>query len=176
MTFDDILDRLAGRAFDHIAEGLGARVGIQFCPRDRIPMIRLPSGRYYCPSCEDSFTRDPPRSPPGMNGADEAFRPFDPFAPPRRTRRWGEGVPPRSGRAPGNPNRKRQAPEPPPEPPRLDVIAAAYKELELTPPVTKSDVKKRRRELAMTFHPDHGGDGKKLARINAAADLLLEVL
>ena len=36
-------------------------------------------------------------------------------------------------------------------------------------------VKKRRKELAKTHHPDAGGDAEKMKQINAASDFLLAV-
>lgn len=169
-TIDDILERLAERAFNHVSEGLG----IKFCPRDHVPMVKLPSGFFFCPSCEVKYSAPTnARARAGEDLGGDAFRPFSPFGNPfqQRTRRadaWWEGDPPGPYARP--------RPQAPPRRVEADPVEAAYKELSLTPPVTRADVKKRRRDLAMTLHPDHGGDGKKLARVNAAADLLLEVL
>lgn len=172
-TIDDILERLAERAFNHVSEGLG----IRFCPRDHIPMVRLPSGFFFCPTCEVKYTAPAnERARAGEDLGEDAFRPFSPFGNPfqqrdrwadRYANRFGEGEPPRPYARPAPPPRRAV---------EADPIEAAYRELDLKPPATRADVKKRRRDLAMTLHPDHGGDGKKLARVNAAADLLLEVL
>jgi hypothetical protein len=64
-------------------------------------------------------------------------------------------------------------PRPPPPPPGPDPrVALGF------PPgarVTVEEVNRRRRELAVKFHPDKpGGSAAKMAEINAAADALLE--
>lgn len=41
---------------------------------------------------------------------------------------------------------------------------------------SREDVEAAHRKLAMTHHPDRGGDGQTMARINAARDALLEDL
>ncbi len=169
-TIDDILNRFAEQAFGQISEGLG----IRFCPRDHVPMVKFPSGFYYCPTCEGKFAvAEPGRTTRTWESMGDAFRPFDPFNPRgrnggsgRRADRWWEGTPPQP--------HTRERPEP--RHVAIDPLSEAYKELGMSPPVTKAAVKARRRELAKQYHPDIGGDGKKLARINAAADLLLEML
>lgn len=46
----------------------------------------------------------------------------------------------------------------------------------LSPGADRATVKSARRKLALIHHPDRGGEKDTLARINAAADLLLEIL
>jgi hypothetical protein len=97
-----------------------------------------------------------------------------------RAARGEPGVPRPTG-YPGNwpfggaprPNIPPPRPRPPPPPPGPDPrIVLGF------PPgsrVTVDEVARRRRELAVRFHPDKpGGSAAKMAEINAAADALLE--
>jgi len=54
------------------------------------------------------------------------------------------------------------------------LLAKAYRTLKLRPTATVNDVKTARRKMALQYHSDiTGGSDKKMAEINAAADLIL---
>lgn len=57
-----------------------------------------------------------------------------------------------------------------------DARAEAERMLGLSGAYTADDVKRAKRAAAMEHHPDRGGDGATAARMNAAADLLAELL
>ena len=177
-TLADLLERLAGRAINGILQDLAPRL----CPKDGTPMQKLPSGDFYCMGCDIRWVTEEapqrPRSPFAQGlGNTDAFRPFDPLGSRNRARRGRtyDGYEPPQAKSRPKRAKARPAPPPPPRLPRNEV-AAALKLLGLPPEADKAAVKARRRELAMKHHPDRGGDGKKLARVNAAADLLLEML
>lgn len=48
--------------------------------------------------------------------------------------------------------------------------------LGLPPSATLDEVKRRYRELAMTHHPDRGGDGREFNRVRAAYERACEIL
>ena len=49
-----------------------------------------------------------------------------------------------------------------------------YLLLGVTASATKADLDAARRKLALQHHPDHGGDGAKMAEINVAYDVLVD--
>ena len=82
----------------------------------------------------------------------------------------------RSGRPP-----PRRVPPPPSGPPPEEMerqrrILLARQELGFQPrePITQEMVERRRKEMARKHHPDLGGSVDRMARINQAADILLE--
>ncbi len=50
--------------------------------------------------------------------------------------------------------------------------AGALAELGLTDPVSDTEIRQRYRSLAMTHHPDRGGDARRLQELNAAMEVL----
>jgi len=102
----------------------------------------------------------------------------------------GQTPRPHGARAPGGPGVGRGgwipggAPRQPPRPPPIDpqvaerrrALAMARQELGFGPqePLTPEMVGRRRKEMARRYHPDQGGSVERMARINQAADLLLE--
>lgn len=48
--------------------------------------------------------------------------------------------------------------------------------LDLSEPVSRKEVEKRYRQLAMKHHPDRGGDAAQLAKINHAVDVLRKIV
>lgn len=175
-TFDDLLDRLATGVFNKVVEGLGQ----QRCPLDGEVLSKISPENFFCTRCKTKFvqeTRDNDKS-------EGPFRPFDPFHRIKnrngksKTRpHWYDDIPP-----PRPHKREKQYRyQPPPPQPKLirDDVALAYKTLELKPGVTKEDVKKKRRELALRYHTDLKGkdaSDEKLKMINAAADFLIDIL
>jgi len=71
---------------------------------------------------------------------------------------------------------QQQAPVDPAVEQRARARAAALATLDLTEPITAELVNKRRRELARQHHPDRGGSVERMARINDAADILLQAV
>jgi len=102
----------------------------------------------------------------------------------------GQTPRPHGARDPGGPGVGRGgwipggAPRQPPRPPPIDpqvaerrrALAMARQELGFGPqePLTPEMVGRRRKEMARRYHPDQGGSVERMARINQAADLLLE--
>jgi hypothetical protein len=77
------------------------------------------------------------------------------------------------------PPRPRAAPPPPPPvDPVAKALADARRILGFPPdaPLTEDEVSERRKRLAMTHHPDRGGNPEIMKRINNAADTLLQAL
>lgn len=84
-------------------------------------------------------------------------------------------APPPPPRQPGNGHRP---PPPPPQPPPKAAKEDPRVIFGLAPgaKLTKEMVKKRYRELAAIYHPDHGGNTEAMQRINVARDDLLASL
>lgn len=101
---------------------------------------------------------------------------FDVYMRARREAAGGadpRGAPWR-GMRDGWPGARQRVPPPPPAPPR----DAHHRALLGFPPgavLTEDEINRRRRKLALQFHPDKpGGSVARMAEINAAADALLE--
>ena len=55
-------------------------------------------------------------------------------------------------------------------------LEKALKILDIPPFVTKSDIKKRYKELASKYHPDKGSDINKMVQINSAYKTIMEYI
>ncbi len=58
----------------------------------------------------------------------------------------------------------------------VEKIAQALEVLELPKLITKKDIKKQYRFLSRRYHPDLGGDPKKMEQINEAYRVLIDYI
>lgn len=146
------------------------------CPACAVPIYMTADGVLVCLKCDRQFGWVPGAALGGHARGSSSYEPDD--EPPSRRRGTRFGKVPRSSykvpHANGTRARYEAPPAPPTEPPedplRADcrLLGVAVGEL------SEEVVKRRRRELAKQHHSDVGGDQRKMAEINAAADRLID--